>query len=274
MHAAELVKALRALDSSDGPARRAGALLRRAARGGGHDRVRRADGTGRRERRDPDDGNRPRDRLGCRRRRRRAQPHLVRELRRPPVLDAARHPAHRDRPQPRAAEAVEGRAARRRLRRFELGREDRLRVGRRGGGRERGHARRHPAQLPLARSRQGARDLQRHRRGCLGSGRGCRRPRGRGHRPLQAVDRLRRSHHASEGPPVPAARGGAAAPGRAARALRRRPRHSADHGRGGGGGAEAAGDALGCRLDRPPASAARTVRDPLVGDDVRMPVGV
>ena len=124
------------------------------ARRGRNDRVRRARRAGCRERRDPDPRHRPRDRDGCRRRRRRAQPHLVRELRRAPRLAAARHPAHRDRAQPRAAAAVEGRAARRRLRRVELHREDRIRGC--GGDRrgQRGDARRHPAQLPDARSRR------------------------------------------------------------------------------------------------------------------------
>ena len=50
---------------------------------------------------------------------------------RPPRQAAARHPARRDRAQPRAAAAVEGRAARRRLPRVELDRAD----GVRGRGR-------------------------------------------------------------------------------------------------------------------------------------------
>ena len=134
------------------------------ARRGGHDLVRRAGRARRRERGGADARHRSRDRDGCRRRRRRAQPHLVRELRRASRVAAARHPAHRHGAQPRAAAAVEGRAARRRLRRLELDREDGVR-GRRGDRRgERGHARRHPAQLPGARPGEGARHLQRHRR--------------------------------------------------------------------------------------------------------------
>ena len=50
------------------------------------------------------------------RRRRGPQPHVVRATRRPPGPAAVRHPARHDRPQPRAAAPLEGRAARRRLR--------------------------------------------------------------------------------------------------------------------------------------------------------------
>ena len=62
---------------------------------------------------------------------RRAQPHVVREPRRPPGEAALRRAARRDRAQPRAAAPVEGRAARRRLRAVDLLRANRARGGRR-----------------------------------------------------------------------------------------------------------------------------------------------
>ena len=61
----------------------------------------------------------------------RAQPHLVRQLRRPSGQAAVRHPARRDGAQPGAAAAVEGGAARRRLRALQLLRADGARGGRR-----------------------------------------------------------------------------------------------------------------------------------------------
>ena len=77
---------------------------------------------------------------GTARRRRRAQPHLVREPRRPPGQARPRRPARRHRALARAAAPVEGRAARRRLRavvvlrahRGRGGRRDRRRLGRHG----------------------------------------------------------------------------------------------------------------------------------------------
>ena len=66
---------------------------------------------------------------------------------------------------------VEGRAARRRLRRVELGRADGVRGGRRGHRRQRRHARRRPAQLPRRRPGAGARRAQRHRHRRLEAGR-------------------------------------------------------------------------------------------------------
>ena len=168
VHVTELVKALRELDG------RAGARVRRS----------RATRTGTTaygvpaelvdaNARDPDPRHRSRDRDGCRGRRRRAQPHLVRELRRAPRVAAARHPAHRDGAQPRAAAAVEGRAARRRLRRVELDRED----GVRGRGRDRRGERRacaptSCAAIPSLDPGEGARHLQRHRRRGVAPGRG------------------------------------------------------------------------------------------------------
>ena len=73
--------------------------------------------------------------------RRRPQPHLVRQPRRPPGQARPRHPARRDGAQPRAAAAVEGRAARRRLRAVELLRAHGARGGRRGHRGLAGHAR-------------------------------------------------------------------------------------------------------------------------------------
>ena len=76
---------------------------------------------------------------------------------------AGRHPARGQRPQPGAAAAVEGRAARRRLRHLLLGRAHGVRVGGRHHRRQRRHARRRPEELPLGRPGQGPRRAQRHR---------------------------------------------------------------------------------------------------------------
>ena len=106
----------------------------------------------------PDDGRRRRGR------RARPQPHLVREPRRPPRQARARHPARRHRPLARAAAAVEGRAARRRLRAVVVLRADRAGGRRRGDRRLGGDAARHPRRLPGDRARARRGDLQRHRR--------------------------------------------------------------------------------------------------------------
>ena len=103
--------------------RRAGALLRwRSATSPAPRRTptRRSSPTA--NARDPHARRRPRDGRRLRGRRRRALAHLVRQHGRPPRLAAARRPARRDRAQPGADAAVEGRAARRRVRRVELGR--------------------------------------------------------------------------------------------------------------------------------------------------------
>ena len=206
MHVAELVKALRARP------RGAGALLRRAARRGGHDRLRAC-------------------RPSSRARTPRSQtlgvdlqivadvagadvvhsPHLVRELRRASRVAAARHPAHRDRAQPRAAASVEGRAARRRLpavsswiekTAFE-GADAVIAVS--DGMRARHPALAIPA-LDPARVRRG---LQRHRPRRAGTrvedpDAAARRS---GIDPDRPVGGLRRADHAAEGPAVPAPRG-------------------------------------------------------------------
>ncbi len=78
---------------------------------------------------------RPGDRRRLRRHRPGALAHLVRQLRRSPRLAAARRAARRHRALARAAAAVEGRAARRRLRRLVVGRAD---VVRGRGRRDRG----------------------------------------------------------------------------------------------------------------------------------------
>ena len=124
-----------------GRARRSGAAPGRAA--GGLDR--------------PGDGRRRRGR------RARAQPHLVRQPRRAPGAAAPRHPARRDGAQPRAAAALEGRAARRRLRALVLLRADRARGGRRDHRGLGGDAARRPRVLPGDRPGAGRGDLQRHR---------------------------------------------------------------------------------------------------------------
>ena len=99
------------------------------------------------------------------RRRPGALAHLVRQPGRPPELAAVRRAARDDRALAGAAAAVEGRAARRRVRAVELVRAHRYRVGRcRHRGVER-HGRRHPRVLPGGAGRPRARDLQRHRRG-------------------------------------------------------------------------------------------------------------
>ena len=76
---------------------------------------------------------------------------------------AVRDPARRDQPQPRAAAPVEGRAARRWIRGFQLLRTDRARVGRCDHRGLRRHAARHHGGLPGDRSGAGPRRSQRHR---------------------------------------------------------------------------------------------------------------
>ena len=169
---------------------------------------------------------------GLRRRGPGALPHLVRQPRRPPRQAAARRPARGDRALPGAAAALEGRAARRRLRAVHLGRAHRDRGRRRGDRRVRRHARRHPALLPdvdpdrvhvvhngIDTERVPARP--RHRR--------ARAPR---HRPGPARRRLRRPDHPAEGPAAPAAGGAAQLPaGRSSCCCAGAPGHPGDRGR-------------------------------------------
>ena len=96
-------------------------------------------------RRRPGDGGR---RRGVRPR---PLPHLVRQPRRAPRQAAPRHPARRHVALARAAAAVEGRAARRRVPPVVVGRADRLRGRRRGDRRQRGVEGRRAAQ-PTRRS--------------------------------------------------------------------------------------------------------------------------
>ena len=163
-------------------------------------------------------------------------------------------PARRHRAQPRAAPPVEGRTARRRLPRLQLDRD-----GRRSSRRDRGHrgqrrhAPRHPAQLPVARPRQGDSRLQRHRPRPVEAARG-RRP------------RARRSASTPTGPPSSSSAG---SPGRrgcrtccaprgccrrtcrsCCAPARRTPRRSWRRSRA---ASSAAGGARRGRLDRPPA---------------------
>ena len=100
---------------------------------------------------------------GIERRRPRPQPHVVREPRRAPRRPRSRDPARRDRAQPRAAAAVEGGAARRRLRGLVVLRA----LGARGRGRDHrrlgGHAPRPDRLLPGGRPGPRDRDPQRDR---------------------------------------------------------------------------------------------------------------
>ena len=159
VHVAELVRALRAQPGVDARVRCFGAPRDEA----GHDGVRRAGLARRRQRGDPHPRRRPGDGRRLRRGRPRALAHLVRQHGRPPRRAHARRPARRQRPLPGADAALEGRAARRRLRPVELGGAD----GVRGRGRhhrgQRGHARRRAAQLSGRRPGTRARGAQRHR---------------------------------------------------------------------------------------------------------------
>ena len=178
----------------------------------------------------------PRHRRGHRGRRRGCRPralaHLVRELRGPDRAADLRHPPRRHRPQPRAAPPVEGRAARRRLPPVQLDGARGVRTRRRRHRGLQGHARGHPALVPVDRPGEGPRRLQRHRhRRVEADRRRGRRPRPR-HRPDAPERRVRRTHHPPEGPAVPAPCRGVAAVGRADRAVRRRAGHPRDPGRG------------------------------------------
>ena len=148
-----------------GPPRhgRAGALLRGPALRGRHHGVRRAVVARGGQPGHPHARRRPRDGRRLRRCRPGPLPHLVRQHGRPPRRADARHPARRQRPLPRADAAVEGRAARRRLRPVELGGAHGVRGCRRDRGGERRDARRRAAQLSRGRPRPRPRRAQRHR---------------------------------------------------------------------------------------------------------------
>ena len=166
---------------------------------------------------------------GLRGQRRRALAHLVRQPRRPRRQAAARRAARDDGAQPRAAAAVEGRAARRRLRPVVLGRADGDRGRRRGRRRVGRHARRPAPLLSRASTPAGSTSCTTAstprstsptpRTDVLRAAR---------HRPRPAVGGLRRADHPAEGPAPPAARGPVPRPVRAARALRRRAGHRGD----------------------------------------------
>ena len=175
--------------------------------------------------------DRPRD--GGRRRRRRArpQPHVVREPRRSPREARARHPARRDRAQPRADAAVEARAARRRLCRSRASpsgrrsrRPTRSSPSRRRTSREilACYPAIDPARTSVIyngidadeyRPDPGTDVLERH-----------------GIDPARPVGRLRRPDHAPEGARPPARRRARDRPRGAARALRRCAGHARDRG--------------------------------------------
>ena len=166
-------------------------------------------------------------------RRGRALAHLVRELRRASREAALRHPARRDRPLPRAAAAVEGGAARRRLRlssfceRTALENADAVIAVSRGTGED--ILRVYPAIDPehvhviyngidTDEYKPDPRTdvLERH-----------------GDRPRPAVRRVRRAHHAPEGRRSTCSRRRRSFDReRAARALRRRARHARARRRG------------------------------------------
>ena len=107
--------------------------------------------------------HRPHDGGRGRGRRRRPLAHLVREPGRAPREADVRHPARRERAQPRAAAALEGRAARGRLRGVEVLRADGDRARRRRHRRVAGHARGHPGLLSGGRPEARPGHLQRHR---------------------------------------------------------------------------------------------------------------
>ena len=228
VHVAELVRALRVQPDVDARVRCFGA----PALGARHDGVRRAGVARRGQRCHPHAGRRPRDGRRLRRGRPRPLAHLVRQHGRPPRRADARHPPRRQRPLPRADAAVEGRAARRRLRPVELGGAHGVRGRRRHRRGQRRDARRRAAQLSVGRPRAGARRAQRHRHHRVGA-RAQPRPRPRARRRPRPAERdLRRPDHPPEGPAaLPACRRRAAARG-PARAVRRRARHPRDRGRG------------------------------------------
>ena len=172
-----------------------------------------------------------------RRRRPRALPHLVRQHGRPPRLAAARHPARRDRPLPRADAALEGRAARRRLPRLVAGPSARpTRAAAAVVAVSAGMRDDILQQLPVARPGPSPRRAQRHRLE-------------RGRRPLAEATEIVRRHGIDpdqrsvvfvgritrqKGLPYLLRACRRAAPRRPARALRRRARHPRDPRRGRG----------------------------------------
>ena len=217
---------------------------------------------------------RPRD--GRRRRWVRPRPlaHVVRQPGRPPGQAAVRHPPRGHVALARAVAAVEGRAARRRLRPVVVGRAHGLRGGRRGDRRQRGVQGRRPGRLPGARPGCGPRRPQRHRHRAVPPGARDRRagpPRARSRPPDRVV---RRPHHPPEGRGAPAARRARRRPPGATAAAGRRRRHAGAGGRDRRRRRRPAGRSR-RRVPRRRAPAARRRppgADPL--DGVRLPVGV
>ena len=236
VHVAELVRALRARADVEAHVHAFGAPRDEPL----HLVVRRPRRAVRRQRGAAHARRRPGDRRRLRRHRPGALAHLVRQLRRPPRLAAARRPARRVRALARAAAAVEGRAARRRLRGLVVRRAD---VVRGGGRRHRGvggDARRRARVVPLDRPGARARRPQRHRHRRLVAARRPRPGARAGRRPGPAVGRVRRPDHPAEGAaalPARVRRAAARGPGRA---VRRRAGHPGDRGRGRGPGRRAA----------------------------------
>ncbi len=200
----------------------------------------------------------PRHGAGARQARRHPLAHLVHQLRRPPGGRALRRPARAHGPLARAATAVEGRAARRRLPRLVVGRG----VGvPRGRGDHRGvrrHEGRPARRLSVRRSGARARRAQRHRHPRLAPGHLDRPDRGLRRRRVAAVRRVRRAHHAPEGHQAPAGLGRAPRPRGAARLLRLGTGHPGDRRRDRDGRGRPAGDAR-RRLDQ-------RAREPCRGD--------
>ena len=211
-----------------------------AGRGGRHG-VRRAGGSRRRQPRAATFGTDLAMAAGCEGRGPRALAHLVRQPRRARRVAAARGAARRERPQPRAAAAVEGRAARRRLRPARPGpsgrrwrpptRSSRCRPGcattccaATPTSTRRGSTWSTTASTPRSTGPTRAPDVLARLR----------------HRPRPAVGGLRRAHHPAEGPAAPAARRAVAGPVGAAGAPCRRAGHRRDPRRGDRAGRRAA----------------------------------
>ena len=126
--------------------------------------------------------------------------HLVRQHGRPPRRAAARRPARRQRALPGADAAVEGRAARRRLRRLQLGRDDGVRRGAAGSSPSAAAMRDDVLRsYPDVDPDQGARGPQRHRHRALVAAPEPRPGPRAGRRPGPPERDLRRPDHPAEG---------------------------------------------------------------------------
>ncbi len=208
---------------------RRGALLRGAARRRpGRARAPPAQRAGRRERRAADARGRPVHGRGRRGRRPRPLPHLVRQHGRAPGQDPLRRPARGHGALARAAPAVEGRAARRRVPAVVVGGTHVLRARRCGDRGERGDAARRAGVLSGPRPSARPRGAQRHRHGVLPPRPGPRRRARRRRRPGPAERGVRRAHHPAEGPGAPGRGRAPHRPRRPDRAVRRGAGHPGD----------------------------------------------